>query len=333
MELRHWAAQVSETALEPDLPIVDAHHHLWDDERGRYLAQDLLDDMDSGHNVVATIFVEASAMYRAEGPLSMKPAGEVEFVNGVAATSASGRYGNKRLCKAIVGFADMSLGDGVQPVLEALVAAGNGRLRGVRYGTCWDTGEAAKFARRQVLRHQLRDPEFRKAFAHLAPMGLSFEAWQFYPQLPEVAELLREFPDTQVILNHTGGVLGVPPHTDRAQVFEAWRKNIRELAQFPNLTVKLGGLGMRYADWGFQLRATPPSSEEVANAWRPYVETCVEAFGPDRCMMESNFPVDKQSCGYGVLWNAMKRITAGCTASQKQALYMGTAAKVYRFQD
>jgi len=222
------------------------------------------------------------------------------------------------------------LGDGVAPVLEALSAAGNGRFRGIRHGLVWDTGTAAKFGRRQVPRHQMLDPVFRKGFARLQPLKLSFEAWLFHPQLSDVADLMRAYPEANVVLNHVGGLLGVAPHENREEVFKLWRASIRELAQFPGLTVKVGGLGMLYCNWDFHLRDAPPTSEELADTWRPYVETCIEAFGPDRCLMESNFPVDKQSCGYGVLWNALKRITKNCTAAEKKAMYHDTAARVYR---
>jgi predicted TIM-barrel fold metal-dependent hydrolase len=331
-ELTAWQKPAHEAALEPELPIVDPHHHLWDSEErgGRYLIHELLADTSTGHNIVATVFIEAGAMYRADGPAEMRPVGEVEFVNGVAAMSASGGYGKSRLCAGIVGHADLTLGDRVQPVLEALIAAGNGRFRGIRHGVTWDTGNAAKFGRRQVPPHQVLDPVFRKGFARLAPLGLSFESWQFHPQLPDAIDLLRAFPDTHVILNHVGGPLGLPPHENRDEVFKIWRGHIRELAQFPNLNVKLGGLGMLYLNWDFHLRDVPPSSEELAAAWRPYIETCIEAFGVNRCMMESNFPVDKQTCGYGVLWNALKRITKNCSAAEKAALYRDTAARVYR---
>jgi len=332
-ELNAWTKQRHEAALEPDLPILDPHHHLWDSEErgGRYLIHELVHDTGTGHNIVATVFIEAGAMYRADGPTAMRPVGEVEFVNGVAAMSASGRYGKSRLCAGIVGHADLTLGDRVQPVLEALIAAGNGRLRGIRHGVTWDTGNAAKFGRRQVPPHQVLDPIFRQGFARLQPLGLSFESWQFHPQLPDLVDLLRAFPDANVILNHVGGLLGIPPHDGkRDEVFAIWRGHIRELAQFPNLSVKVGGLGMLYCGWDFHLRDVPPSSEELAAAWRPYVETCIEVFGAGRCMMESNFPVDKQSCGYGVLWNALKRITQGCSAAEKAAMYHGTAAQFYR---
>jgi predicted TIM-barrel fold metal-dependent hydrolase len=288
--------------------------------------------VSSGHNIVATVFMECASMYRAKGPVPMKPIGEVEFVNGVAAMSASGGYGKPRLCDAIIGHGDLTLGDGVRPVLEALIAAGNGRFKGIRHGVTWDTGKAASFGRREVPQHQVLDPTFQKGFAHLKQLGLSFESWQFHPQLPDAVALMRAVPDTNVIVDHVGGLLGVAPHTNREEVFKVWRSNMRELAQFPTVTMKVGGLGMLYCDFDFHTRDMPPSSEDLAAAWKPYVEECIDAFGPDRCMMESNFPVDKQSCSYGVLWNALKRITRNYSAAEKTALYSGTAARVYRME-
>jgi predicted TIM-barrel fold metal-dependent hydrolase len=332
-EVHQWASLREEAPLEPELPIVDPHHHCWDDaHRGRYLVHELAADVATGHNIVATVFIECGSQYRAGGPEAMKPVGEVEFVNGIAAMSASGGSGKAKLCAGIVGHADMRLGDDAQPVLEALIAAGNGRLRGIRHGVTWDTGNAARFGRHQVPQHQVLDPKFQKGVARLAKAGLTFESWQFHPQLPDVAQLVRGAPGTTMILNHCGGLLGLPPHEDRKATFEVWRKNVRDLAQFPNLVMKVGGLGMLYCDWDFHLRDVPPSSEELAQVWRPYVEECIAAFGPNRCMMESNFPVDKQSCGYGVLWNALKRITQNYSAPEKAALYRDTAARVYRLE-
>ena len=332
VELNGWTKKRQEDVLEPDLPIIDPHHHLWDKDLGRYLIHELAEDVGSGHNIIATLFIECGSMFRGDGPDAMKPVGEVEFVNGVAAMSASGKYGRARLCAGIIGHADLTLGDGARPVLEALIAAGNGRFRGIRHGVTWDTGNAAKFGRRQPVRHQVMDPVFRKGLAHLKPLGLSFESWQFYPQLDDTVDLLRAFPDTNVILNHCGGLLGIAPHENRDDVFKVWREKMRALVQFPNLTVKVGGLGMTYCGWDFHLRDMPPSSEELAAAWRPYVETCIELFGPNRCMMESNFPVDKESTGYRVLWNALKRITQTFTPAEKLALYRDTAARVYRLE-
>jgi L-fuconolactonase len=312
-EVHAWTQQRREAVLEPDMPIIDPHHHVWEKELGRYLIHELAEDVNSsGHNIVATVFIECGSMHRADGPDAMKPVGEVEFVNGIAAMSASGRYGKAKLCAGIIGHADLTLGDNV------------------RHGVTWDTGNAARFGRRQPPQHQVLDPVFRKGFAHLLPLGLSFESWQFHPQLPDAADLLRAFPQTNVILNHCGGLLGIAPHENRDEVFKVWRENMRALVPFPNLTVKVGGLGMTYCGWDFHLREVPPSSEELAAAWRPYVETCIELFGAERCMMESNFPVDKESTGYGVLWNALKRITQNCSAAEKRALYHDTAARVYR---
>ena len=330
-EAEAWTKQRYEPALEPELAIIDPHHHVWDDQRGRYLTHELAADVGGGHNIIATVFVEAGVMYRADGPAEMKPVGEVEFVNGIAAMGASGHYGKTRLCDGIVGHADLMLGDKVTPVLEALTAAGNGRFKGIRYGTIWDAGNAAMFGRHQVPRHLMLDPIFRQGFACLQPAKLSFEAWLFHPQLDDLADLLRAFPEANVVMNHCGGLLGIAPYEGkREEVFKLWHAHIRNLAQFSNLTVKIGGLGMLYCNWDFHLRDRPPSSTELAAAWRPYVEACIEAFGPDRCMMESNFPPDKQTCGYGVLWNAMKRITKNHSATDKAALYYNTAARVYR---
>jgi predicted TIM-barrel fold metal-dependent hydrolase len=299
--------------------------------RGIYDINDLLEDIHSGHNIVASVFVEDELMYRADGQTPMRPVGEVEFVNGIAAMCASSRHNGPRLCHGIIGHADLTLGDHVQPVLEALVAAGNGRLRGIRYGSPWDPRVPARFYRYSIPRHQLLDPTFRKGLALLQRLGLSFDVWAFHPQMPDVADLLCAFPDTSVIVDHVGGLLGIPPDGhDRDALFNNWRARIRELAQFPNLSVKIGGLGMLSCGWDFHLRDAPPSSEELAAAWRPYVEATIEAFGANRCMMESKFPVDKQSCGYGVLWNAMKRITRAYSAAEKAALYHDTAARVYR---
>lgn len=332
--LKPWHAQLREPALEPELPIVDPHHHFYDEEIGRYFFDDLREDIATGgHNIIATVYLEASTMYRAKGPVEERPIGEVEFVNGMAAMSASGHYGNTQICAGIIGHADLRRGDAVKPVLEKLIAAGNGRFRGIRHCTNWDTGTAASFLppSRQVPRHVMRSPAFRAGFACLHPLGLSFDSWLFYPQLPELLELVRAHPETNVIINHVGGVLGIPPH-DRGETFPVWRENLRAFQEFPNVTVKIGGFGMLYWDWDFHEREMPAGSAELAETWRPYAETVIGLFGPQRCMMESNFPVDKQTAGYGVIWNALKRITQNHSPAEKAALYRDTAARVYRLE-
>jgi L-fuconolactonase len=336
-DLKVWLAKrPTEAALEPDLPIIDPHHHFWDTpQRGQYFLPDLLDDIGGGHNIVSTVFLECQAMYRKHGPTAMAPVGEVEFVNGIAAMSASGNYGPCRVAEAIIGHADLTLGAPVRDVLEAQLAVGGGRFRGIRYGVSWDGSAAVgKFVSRVVPPHLARDPVFREGFAQLTKLGLSFESWQYHPQLPDAIDLARAFPDTTIILNHVGGVLGVGPYAGhRQEVLAAWRRDIGELAKCPNVNVKLGGIGMTSFGFDFHERDVPPSSEQLAAAWRQYVEPCIEAFGVDRCMFESNFPPDKQSCGYTELWNAFKRITASASAEEKTALYSGTAAGVYRLTE
>jgi L-fuconolactonase len=333
-DLKAWLAKrPTEAALEPNLPIIDPHHHFWDTpERGRYFMPELLADIGVGHNIVATVFMECQAMYRKDGPPEMAPVGEVEFVNGIAAMSASGNYGPCRVAETIIGYADLRLGARVSEVLEAEIAAGNGRFRGIRQGVAWDGDErVGRYASRIVAPHLVRDATFREGFAQLAKLGLSFESWQYHPQLSDAVDLARAFPDTTIILDHVGGVLGVGPYSGRrAEILVSWRKDIQELAKCPNVNVKMGGVGMTSFGFGFHERDLPPSSEELASAWRQYIEPCIEAFGVDRCMFESNFPPDKQSGGYTELWNAFKRVTAGASAAEKTALYSGTAARVYR---
>ncbi len=333
--LAAWLAKrATEAALEPALPIIDPHHHFWDQpQRGRYLLPELLADIGGGHNIVSTVFLECRAMYRKDGPREMAALGEVEFVAGIAAMSASGNYGPCRVAEAIIGGGDLSGGGaGVRALMEAEITAAGGRLRGMRPGVAWDANPAiSNFASRTVPLHQVMDSKFREGFAQLAPLGLSFESWQYHPQLPDAIDLARAFPDTTIILNHVGGLLGVGPYSGRRQeILAGWRKDINELAKCPNVYCKLGGLGMVSVGFNFHQRDIPPSSEDLAAAWRQYIEPCIEAFGVDRCMFESNFPPDKQSCGYTELWNAFKRITANASAAEKTALYSGTAARVYR---
>jgi predicted TIM-barrel fold metal-dependent hydrolase len=323
-----------EEALEPSLPIIDPHHHFWDSaHRGHYLLPELLSDLNGGHNIVSTVFLECRAMYRRGGPRHMAALGEVEFVTGLAAMSDSGGYGDCRVSEIIIGGGDLTLGaTNVRELMRAEMVAAGGRLRGMRHGVAWDAHPAVSdYASRAVPLHQVMDPRFREGFAELSKLGLSFESWQYHPQLPDALDLARSFPETSIILNHVGGVLGVGPYAGRRhEEFARWKADISAIAACPNVTVKLGGLGMVSCGFDFHERDLPPSSEDLAAGWRPYIEHCIEAFGPDRCMFESNFPPDKQSCGYTELWNAFKRITAGASAAEKKALYGGTAARVYR---
>ncbi len=329
---KDWLARRREEALEPGLPIVDPHHHLIDrPESGTYLMPDLLADIDSGHNVVATVYLEWLSMYRAHGPEEMRPVGEVEFANGVAAMSASGGYGKTRVCAGIVGHADLMIGSRVAGVLEAMIAAGGGRFRGIRYIASSDPDQAQWGATLVRPAGLLLDKRLREGFARLAPLGLSFDAWVYHPQLGDLVDLARAFPQTTIVVDHVGGPIGLGRYRGkRDAVFADWSARIAELAACPNVHMKLGGLGMKMFGFDVHEGELPPSSDQLATAWRPYVETCISAFGSSRAMFESNFPVDKGSYGYGVFWNACKRLAQGASAAEKADLFHGTASRVYR---
>ena len=332
----------AEDILELDLPIVDPHHHLWDHKRHRYLLDELRADLGnnggSSHRIVATVFVDCLAFYRANGPEALRPVGETEFANGVAAMCASGVYGELRACAGIVSHADLTLGAAARDVLQAHIAAAGGpggRFKGIRHAGGWDASPLIHNSHTRPPPGLYGDATFRQGVAQLAPLGLSFEAWQYHPQLPEVTALARAFPDTSIILNHLGGPLGVGPYSTQIPgqadaTFAQWRTHMAELASCPNVSVKLGGLGMRIGMFDHHARPAPPSSQEVADAWRPWVETAITQFGAQRCMFESNFPVDKGGASYAVLWNAFKRIAAGASADEKAALFEGTARRVYK---
>jgi predicted TIM-barrel fold metal-dependent hydrolase len=339
-----------EAILEPELPIIDPHHHLWDrrnyatpqapehpfmtaiEDAKRYLLDELMADTGSGHNVVGTVFLECGAFYKADGPVERRSIGETEFVNGVAAMSASGLYGDFRACAGIVGNVPLlATADAAKPILEAHVQAGGGRFRGIRNSASFDDDKEVLGPLNRVEKGLYLEPRFREGFRHLAPMGLSFDAWLLEPQLPDLIDLARAFPDTTIVLDHVGTPLGRASYAGKLEErFPIWRDNIRELARSPNVVVKLGGLAMAFCNFPSFLAQPRASSQQLADEWRPYIETCIEAFGPDRGMFESNFPVDMGACDYATLWNAFKRLAAGASADEKTALFSGTARRVYR---
>ena len=330
-----WLALRQEEVIEPDLPIVDSHHHIWDRPNNRYLLEEFSKDLSCGHRFEATVHLECGAMYRAGGAHEYKPVGETEFVNGMAAIFESGNYGDVRACAGLVGFADLLRGDSIKGVLEAHVAAGGGRFRGIRNIAAWHPDES--FVRTiTIVRapgHMLQDDSFCEGFRHLAPLGLSFETYLFHTQLDDVVSLARRFEDTTIVLDFFGGPLKVGPYQGRdEEVFADWQAGIRKLAGCPNVYLKLGGMTVHTSGLVFHGRERPPSSQELAEPWRRYFEVSLEAFGPDRCMFGSNFPVEKRNCSARVCWNALKRMAASCSDSEKRALFAGTARKAYRLQ-
>lgn len=339
---------MTEAILEPDLPIIDPHHHLWDlrpvipnfpepmhsfiaaiARSPYYTFNELHGDATSGHNVIGTVFMECGAFYRAGASEAMKVLGETEYVNGVAAQSASGLYGDIRLCEAIIGHVDLRLGDGAREVLEAHMAI-TSRFKGIRHTAPWDADPEVLGPPFHAPRGLYRDATFRQGFRHLGELGLTFDAWLLEPQLEDVLDLARAFPDQPICLDHCGTPLNSASyHGKLHERFDVWRTNIREIAKCPNVMVKLGGLAMSFAGMPDHGPEAGLSSETLAAMWRPYIETCIEAFGPQRGMFESNYPVDKWGASYPVLWNAFKHLTLGASDDEKRALYAGNAARFY----
>jgi L-fuconolactonase len=343
----------TEEILEPELPIVDPHHHLWDwpaamfaalpqPQHGfekviraspRYLLDQLLADLRTGHNIRATVFVQCGAMYRADAAPAFKPLGETEFVNGVAAMCASGVYGDIRACAGIVGHVDLTLGAVVTEVLEAHLRAGGDRFRGIRHSASYDANPQVLGVLSHTPAGLYKSPAFREGYGRLGKFNLSFDAWLLEPQLPELIELASLHPGTPVVLDHVGTPLGIANYEGkREERFPIWRENIRKLASLPNVHVKLGGLAMPFCNFRSFMQIPPAPSTQLASEWRPYIETCIEAFGVNRCMFESNFPVDRGSCTYPVLWNALKLIAKNYSAAEKNALFSETAKRFYRLR-
>ena len=339
---------MTEEIIEPDLPIVDPHHHLWDlrpllpafpEPRhafleaiagaAHYTFDQLQADTQSGHNVVATVFMECGAFYDMSRSDALKPVGEVEFVNGVAAQGASGLYGAYRPCAAIVGHADLRLGAAAGKVLDALQAASH-RFVGIRHQAAWDADPDVLGPPFHAPEGLYRDAAFREGFAELGKRGLTFDAWVLEPQLGDVLDLARAFPDQPIVLDHCGTPLNIACYRGTLGAhFERWRTSIRAIAECPNVTVKLGGLAMAFCGMPEDGPAKGCGSEELAALWKPYIDTCIEAFGADRAMFESNYPVDRWGASYPVLWNAFKRLAVGASEDEKRCLFAGTAARIY----
>ena len=330
---KDWLALTPETPLEPALPICDPHHHLWEYRPEpvayqRYLLPDLAADLHSGHNVRSTVFIEVRARYRTDGPEEMRPLGEVEFVEGLATESASGKYGQARMAAAIIGHADLKLGERVAPVLEAMQTASPTRFRGIRHSVGWDA--SPDLANRDI-QGALSTEQYRAGARVLARMGLCLENSLYHPQLAELAAFARALPDLTIILNHIGGLVRIGPYANRDDVvLPAWRQGLAAVAACPNVILKLGGVGQRRYGFDWHERTTPIGSEELAAALSPLMHYCIEQFGPERCMFESNFPVDKVSYSYTVVYTAFKRLSTGYTAAERAAMFHDTAARVYR---
>lgn len=324
-----WLALHEEEVLDPARPLIDAHIHLYDRPEGAYLLPDLQADCaQGGHNVVASVYVQARAMYRTTGALALRPVGETEFAHSLARSSGAVPH-----AAAIIGYADLAMGSAVGEVLDAHIVA-SPRLRGIRRPLAWDRDAGLLNPAYPTQADLMADPQFHAGFQELALRGLSFEAWVFFHQLPALADLARRFPDVLIVLNHCGGILGIGPYSGQSEAVRAtWLQGMKRLAALPNLRVKLGGLGMRMCGFGFENLARPPSSQVLAGAWEPYIGTAIELFGAERCMFESNFPVDKGVMRYRTCWNAFKRLTSGASESEKAWLFHDVARDSYGLRE
>ncbi|MEE3247388.1 MAG: amidohydrolase family protein [Chloroflexota bacterium] len=327
-----WLALTQEPTLEPTLPICDPHHHFWDRRPAsipyqRYLLHELNDDIYSGHNVISTVFLEARSMYSEDATDELRSVGEVEFVQGLAAASASGVYGPSRAAAGIMGHADLKLGADVAPVLDALQAASPNRFRGIRHNITWNNDPAWENRENEGV---VTSPKFIEGAQVLSQKGLRLDIMQSFPQMPEIAEFAKAVPDLPIIVNHVGGVSRVGIYGGKDdEIIPIWRDGVTALAACPNVTMKLGGLGMPRFGFGWHTRETPIGSEELAEAMKPWMRHCIEQFGPDRCMFESNFPPDKVSFSYNIMYNAFKLLSKDYSATERAALLHDTAVRVY----
>lgn len=322
-----WLSQTTEEILEPDLEICDAHHHLWDFKNSRYLVDEFRKDI-AGHRVTKTVYVECLSQYLNDGPAALRPVGETSFVDQITAASQDGAQGPK-IAAGIVSFADLALGNAVDEVLEAHSQA-SPRFRGIRHASSWDKSDDVHNAHTKPIENLLGDVSFRQGFLQLGKRDLTFDAWLFFPQIPELTALARAFPETRIVLNHVGGPVGIGPYEGkRDEILQIWKDHIQELSTCANVAVKLGGLTMSIAGFGWHKRGKPASSIELAKAFAPYYHFCIDTFGPERCMFESNFPVDGTGCTYHVLWNAFKRLSAPYSSKERAALFHDTATRIY----
>jgi predicted TIM-barrel fold metal-dependent hydrolase len=320
-----WLALRREEALEPYLAICDAHHHFFDNAFTRYLLPDLHADTAAGHRVVSTVFVNSTFSYRGSGPEELRPVGETERVRAIADEAATSGCAT---IDGIVAYADLRLGAAVEPVLRAHADAGGDRFKGIRHAAAWNSDPGIR-KHPHAQPGLLDDPTFRAGLRTLGRMGLTFDAWVYHPQLDELTAVARDLPEVTFVVDHYGGPLGIGPYGDRDEVMAGWAPAIERLARCPNVYMKLGGIGFTAFGLRWHHRDLPPSSIDLATAWHDPTRLCIEAFGPRRCMFESNFPVDRTSCSYTVLWNSFKRMTADLAPADRRWLFHDTATEAY----
>lgn len=326
-----WLDQTVEQTIEPKLPICDPHHHFWDYPESRYLLDELLADISSGHNILSTVFVECLSKYNEGGPLALAPVGETAFVEEIAASHEGVTNTRTQVAAGIVSHANLLLGKAVDETLQAHRLASPTRFCGIRHSASWDPSDAVRNSHSNPPPQLYLDKKFREGFACLKNHDLVFDSWLYHSQLADLIDLAREFPEQTIVLDHVGGPLGIGPYANKQkEVFSQWQRSIVALAESKNVVVKLGGLGMAINGFNWHKQKLPPTSKQLAEVNKPYILSCIDAFGVSRCMFESNFPVDKVSASYNILWNSFKRITKDFSQDEKAKLYHDNAARIYR---
>lgn len=332
---RAWLDQTQEQIVDPEREIIDPHHHMWRTSGlPVYLLEDLWGDTESGHNIVKTVFMECGAEYRTDGPEHLRVVGETEFVRDAAFAS---RGQGRAEIAGIVAHADLTQDETqLREVLAAHEEAGQGLFRGIRHGGAHDPhkadpDKALRWLDATPHPDLFRQAGFRRGVALLGELGYTYDSWHYHFQNADYADLAQAVPGTTIVLDHFGTPCGVGSYAGKmTDVLAGWKADISRMAQCKNVVVKIGGLAMPVNGFGWHEQAVPPSSDEVVAAHREYYLHTIEAFGPSRCMFESNFPVDKLSMSYVVYWNAMKKIAAEFSATEQHDLFYGTAARVYR---
>ena len=336
-ELEGWIDGIQENIIDPNREIIDPHHHLWHGpkdpagikESYRYLLQDLWKDTSSGHNIKKTVFIDCGLEYYSEGHEQFKPVGETEFVVEIAQQAQEDS--SQAQIAGIIGHANMMLGSSVKEVLELHVEKGAGLFRGIRHAGGWDEDDRVKNAHSHPTPHIYLEDKFQEGLQELASLGMVFDTWHYHNQIKDLTKLAKNLPELVIVHDHFGGPLGIGPYKGkREEIFEQWQEDINELSQCKNVYSKLGGLAMPVNGWSWHKNEVPATSEEIISEQERYYLHTLDCFGSERCMFESNFPVDKQSVSYHVIWNAYKKMVKGYSETEKSNLFYGTADRVYK---
>ena len=330
IELRaDWLGQVQEEILDPGREIVDPHHHLWThgtpENQAVYELDALWSDTGAGHNVVQTVYIECRSYWDKSAPDHLQPVGETRHIADLARADGPSRIAG------IIAFADLTLPpEQLDEVLDAHIEAGQGLVKGIRHAAACDPEREQLMIPSRGVPGQLADPAFRRGVRHLGARGLTYDSWHYHHQNAEFLSLARAVPETTMVLDHLGSPLGVARFSGRRdEVFADWKLDMRAIAACPNVVAKLGGFAMPDNGWGWMEQDKPPSSDELLAAQGEWYEHMLTTFGAERCMFESNFPVDRVSVSYPVLWNFFKKLAHGASENEKAALFSGTARRVY----